>query len=90
MRAYKYTEKRTEHLDLSIEYLETAQEALYSTQHDIFTDWYAGDKSHGKFNIPAKLTLLHNLRDRYGENKCKKRVLEFILNIKATLLFNLL
>lgn len=67
LRAYKYTEKRTEHLDLSIEYLETAQEALYSTQHDIFTDWYAGDKSHGKFNIPAKLTLLHNLRDRYGE-----------------------
>ena len=44
-----------------------SKRALYSTQHDIFTDWYAGDKSHGKFNIPAKLTLLHNLRDRYGE-----------------------
>lgn len=69
LRAYKYTEKRTKNLDLSIEYLEKAQEALYSTQHGVFTDWYAGDKLHGKFNIPAKLKLLHKLRDKYCEKQ---------------------
>lgn len=68
LRAYKYTEKRTR-IWTYIEYLEKAQEALYSTQHGVFTDWYAGDKLHGKFNIPAKLKLLHKLRDKYCEKQ---------------------
>lgn len=62
--AYKEKEnsKRAENLDIAIRRLEEARDALYDTQEGVFSIWYAGDSADGKFNIPAKLNLLHKLR----------------------------
>jgi hypothetical protein len=49
-------------LDIAIRRLEEARDALYDTQDGVFSTWYAGDSTGGKFNIPAKLKLLHKLR----------------------------
>lgn len=68
IHAYKYPEDRVRQIDLSIEYLEKAQEKLHSTQHGAFEKWYAGDAARGKFNIPDKLNLIRKLRDRYAGN----------------------
>lgn len=60
--AYKESDKRAENLDSSIEQLEKARDILYATQEGVFSTWYAGDTTDGKFNIPAKLSMLNRLR----------------------------
>ena len=60
--AYKNTDKREENLDMAIKRLEEARDVLYATQEGAFSTWYAGDSFNGKFNIPAKLKLLRELR----------------------------
>ena len=64
--AYKEKEssKRAENLDIAIRRLEEARDALYDTQEGVFSTWYAGDSADGKFNIPAKLKLLRELRNK--------------------------
>ena len=64
--AYKEKEssKRAENLDIAIRRLEEARDALYDTQEGVFSTWYAGDSTDGKFNIPAKLKLLRELRNK--------------------------
>lgn len=64
--AYKEQEagKRIKNLDKAILHLEEARDALYVTQEGVFSTWYAGDTMDGKFNIPAKLELLHKLREK--------------------------
>lgn len=62
--AYKEADKRAENLDIAIEQLEKARDALYATQEGVFSIWYAGDAIDGKFNIPAKLKLLCKIREK--------------------------
>lgn len=64
--AYKTKDSaaRGQKLDMAIMKLEEARDALYATQEGVFSTWYAGDSIDGKFNIPAKLKLLRELRDK--------------------------
>ena len=60
--AYKGVGNRGEHLDKAISELERARDALYATQEGNFAHWYTGDTEHGKFNIPARLRQLRQVR----------------------------
>ena len=65
--AYKEKDrgKRTEHLEVAIQELEEARDALYETQEGVFSTWYIGDSMNGKFNIPQQLKLLNKLHKEF-------------------------
>lgn len=60
--AYKYIDKRHENLQIALDNMIAARDALYASQHDVFTTWYAGDRI---FGLEYKVRMLKRLVEKY-------------------------
>lgn len=70
---YKSDRERTvELLLLSLEEMKKARESLLQTQHGVFRQWYDGDATGGKFNMPKTIrtieSTLSTVRKEISEN----------------------